>query len=86
MFLKRTVLENKIYQINMSSITNAVTSRKGECFPESCGSWLAYSCVLDKSQMPPKMISVFNNEYFFPRDSILVDSSFKCQAENGQIR
>eukprot|EP00105_Crassostrea_gigas_P041624 XP_019925772.1 PREDICTED: contactin-1 [Crassostrea gigas] len=40
----------------------------------------------DKSQMPPKMISVFNNEYFFPRDSILVDSSFKCQAENGQIQ
>uniref|UniRef100_K1PXT3 Contactin-5 n=1 Tax=Magallana gigas TaxID=29159 RepID=K1PXT3_MAGGI len=36
--------------------------------------------------MPPKMISVFNNEYFFPRDSILVDSSFKCQAENGQIQ
>ncbi|XP_065940111.1 neural cell adhesion molecule L1-like isoform X3 [Magallana gigas] len=40
----------------------------------------------DKSQMPPEMISVFNNEYFFPRDSILVDSSFKCQAENGQIQ
>lgn len=37
-------------------------------------------------QMPPKITSIFNTEYFFPRDFILTDAFFSCRAQNGHIR
>ncbi|XP_065941031.1 neural cell adhesion molecule L1-like [Magallana gigas] len=37
-------------------------------------------------QLPPKIISTFKNEYFYPRDSTLTDASFNCTAQNGPIQ
>nr|XP_034301630.1 contactin-1 [Crassostrea gigas] len=47
----------------------------------------ALTCVVwgQDDQMPPKMISTFKNEYYYPRDSILTDASINCKAWNGQI-
>lgn len=42
--------------------------------------------ITDSSQMPPNMTSIFNDEYSFPRDSILTDASFNCTAENGRVQ
>lgn len=36
-------------------------------------------------QMPPKMISTFNSEYYFPMLSILTDATIECNAKNGKI-
>ncbi|XP_052685224.1 neural cell adhesion molecule L1-like [Crassostrea angulata] len=37
-------------------------------------------------QLPPKIISTFKNEYFYPRNSTLADASFNCTAQNGPIQ
>jgi len=37
-------------------------------------------------QMPPKMTSTFNNEYYYPRDTMLTDATINCKAKNGQIK
>ena len=42
-------------------------------------------CLLD-DQMPPKMASTFNNEYYYPRDTMLTDSTINCKAKNRQIK
>lgn len=42
--------------------------------------------ITDSSQMPPNMTSTFNDEYFFPRDSILADAAFNCTAANGRVQ
>nr|XP_022337747.1 neural cell adhesion molecule L1-like isoform X1 [Crassostrea virginica] len=36
-------------------------------------------------QVPPKIISTFNKEYFFPRGSSLANASFSCKAESDPI-
>lgn len=36
--------------------------------------------------MPPKMTSTFNNEYYYPRDTMLTDATINCKAKNGQIK
>ncbi|XP_062569416.1 neural cell adhesion molecule L1-like isoform X2 [Saccostrea cucullata] len=35
--------------------------------------------------MPPKIISTFNNEYYFPMNSKLTDARIECNAKNGNI-
>lgn len=46
------------------------------------------TCVVrgQDDKMPPKMTSTFNNEYYFPRDTILTDATINCRAQNGRIR
>lgn len=42
--------------------------------------------LLSDDQMPPKMTSTFNNEYYYPRDTMLTDATINCKAKNGQIK
>nr|XP_022339989.1 contactin-3-like isoform X2 [Crassostrea virginica]XP_022340078.1 contactin-3-like isoform X2 [Crassostrea virginica]XP_022340171.1 contactin-3-like isoform X2 [Crassostrea virginica] len=37
-------------------------------------------------QIPPKMTSTFNNEYYYPRHTRLTDATINCKAKNGQIK
>nr|XP_034301542.1 contactin-3-like isoform X1 [Crassostrea gigas] len=45
-----------------------------------------FTCAIKglDEQMPPKIMSLFNNEYFFPRET-LTDALFTCKAQNGKI-
>lgn len=49
--------------------------------------WCAYIYVMIVGyQWPPKIISTFKNEHFYPRGTTLNDASFNCTAQNGQIQ
>ncbi|XP_061166760.1 contactin-4-like [Saccostrea echinata] len=40
---------------------------------------------VSKDQLPPKIASTFNSEYYFPMLSILTDAKIECNAKNGKI-
>ncbi|XP_061167029.1 neurofascin-like [Saccostrea echinata] len=46
---------------------------------------LTFIVYCQDDQMPPKMISTFNSEYYFPMNSKLTDAMIECNAMNGKI-